>query len=338
MADPIITDEEKDALIDGVATGEVEIIANTGPAYADVIDFEIAARSRLVSNSFPRLQRLNRRVASKLEKLTEQMLGAETEIQSVGLESCQYGVFSELYPGLSLTVEFAAPPLEHSGLIALRPELVAHFVEAFYGGNADEPTQHSGEFMTRGEISVASLFAEKVLETLSDVWQPLMSVEHEALSTHPNTDIIEGFEASDPVISAAFEIEFLGQRQTFHMVWPKHMIAPLIPVFEGQKRERDAAQDARWEKLLRARLLDAAVNISSRLGKTRMTLGQVAALDVGDVIDLEDPRLLTMTINQTPVINGNFGVHDGKYAIETLAWPATNAYANGGASISMSMD
>ncbi|MEM7432339.1 MAG: FliM/FliN family flagellar motor switch protein [Pseudomonadota bacterium] len=338
MADPIITDEEKDALIDGVETGEVEILANTGPAYADVNNFEIAARSRLVSNSFPRLQRLNRRVASRLEKLTEQLLGAETEIHSIGLESCKYGEFSELYPGLSLTVEFAAPPLEHSGLLALSPELVAHIVEAFYGGDADEPTQHSQEFMTRGEIGVASLFAEKVLETLSDVWQPLMQVEHEALTTHPNTDLIEGFEASDVVISATFDIEFLGQKQPFHIVWPKHMIAPLIPVFEGQKRERDAAQDARWEKSLRTRLLDAVVNISSRLGKTRMTLGNVAALDVGDVIDIEDPRLLTMTINQTPILNGNFGVHDGKYAVETLAWPDSAARSASGASTTTTME
>ena len=51
MTDKVLTDEEKDALLEGVATGEVEVQSSTGPAYAEVQPFEIPARSRLESLS-----------------------------------------------------------------------------------------------------------------------------------------------------------------------------------------------------------------------------------------------------------------------------------------------
>lgn len=320
MSDPVLTDDEKDALLDGVAAGEVEVLKDKGAAYAAVEPFEISDRCRLESNSFPRLQRLNKRVGTRLGKLTEQIVSAETEIRAVGLESCPFGEVCEMYPGLSLTLEFIAKPLEGSGLVVLSPELVARFVEAFYGGAGNESTHQAGEFFTRGEIGVAALFCDRALESLADVWRPVMQTDHERVGSHQSIDIIDGFEVGDRVICAAFEIDFLKQKQIFHVVWPHTMVTPLLPVFEGQKRERDPAQDALWERSLRARLIDSEVSIASHVGYNRMTLGNVAELAPGDVIDLDNPHLSTVFVKQVPVLNGRFGVHEGKYAVEAGAW------------------
>jgi len=324
MTDKVLTDEEKAALLDGVATGEIEVQSNGGPVYAEVRPFEISARSRLTSNSFPRLQRLNQRVALRVSKLAEQLVSAETEITPNGVQMCPYAEFNERDSELSLLVEFSAKPLEGSGLIVMRADLVGHLVEAFYGGSENESTRQASEFFTRGEISVASLFGNHLMQTLADVWRPVMDTEHEEVTTHLNTDIIEGFDASDRVIWADFEISFLNQQQTFQVVWPVSMLAPVLPVFEGQKRERDPVQDALWERSLRARLSDSVVGISSRVGNSEMTLGAVAELAPGDVIDIDNPRISTLFVKQVPVLQGRFGVHDGKYAIEATNWLAPN--------------
>lgn len=320
MTDKVLTDDEKDALLDGVATGEIEVQSNSGPLYAEVKPFEIAERSRLVSNSFPRLQNLNRRVAGRVAKLTEQLVSAEVEIVPDGVETCSYGQFGESDPGMSLTVEFSAAPLEGSGLIVLGADLVGHLVEAFYGGDGNDAPRQISEFFTRGEVSVASLFGNNVLATLGEVWRPLMETEHKQVATHQSTDIIEGADTSDPVIAAMFDISFLKQRDTFRIVWPTSMLSPLLPVFEGQKRERDPVQDALWATSLRSRLTESIVGISSRVGKSEMTLGDVAKLEPGDIIDIDDPRLSTIFVKQVPVLAGRFGVHEGKYAIEATDW------------------
>lgn len=320
MTDKVLTDDEKDALLEGVATGEVEVQSNAGPLYAEVKPFEIAERSRLVSNSFPHLQRLNHRVALRCSKLIEQLVSAETEITPSGVESCAYGEFTERGSGLSLLVEFSAQPLEGKAFVALPADLVGHLVEAFYGGFENESTPQLSEFFTRGEISVAALFGNDVINTLAEVWRPVMATEHQRIATHLNTDIIEGLEASDRIICASFDISFLKMQQTFQVVWPMSMLVPLLPVFEGQKRERDPVQDALWERSLRSRLTESVVGISSRVGNAEMTLGQVAELAPGDVINIDNPNVSTIFVNQVPVIKGRFGVHDGKYAVETTDW------------------
>ncbi len=320
MTDKVLTDEEKDALLEGVATGEVEVQSSAGPTYADVQPFEIPARSRLVSNSFPRLQRLNARVANDISRVAEQLVGAETEVTALAIDTCQYGEFCERAAGLALNVEFSAEPLDGSGIIVLNADLVGQMVEAFYGGLDNESIHQVSDFFTPGEISVASLFGKALAETIAEVWKPVMATRHELVATHQNSDIIEGFDTSDRVVCADFEIKFLDHTQVFQIVWPVAMLAPLLPVFEGQKRERDPAQDALWERSLRSRLVDSVVDISSCVGKTRMPLGHVARLAPGDVIDIDNPRLSTVFVKKVPILAGHFGVHEGKYAIEATEW------------------
>ena len=172
MTDQVLTDDEKDALLDGVATGEVEVQSFDGPRYAEVRDFEVPARSRIATNSYPRLDKLNRRFASRASKLAEQMVNNETEINVGALETCSYGDYCDRNTEFSLVIEFKAKPLDGPALIYVSAELVRQLVESFYGGEGNEPADHPADTFTRGETSVAKLFCREMLNTLAEDWQP----------------------------------------------------------------------------------------------------------------------------------------------------------------------
>jgi flagellar motor switch protein FliM len=322
MSDQVLTDDEKQALLEGVASGEVEVQTFSGPRYAKVRDFVIPERSRLATNSFPRLQRLNWRFADRASRLVEQLVNADVEIVPGELGICSYGEYCDRNPAFSLVVEFAAPPLPNAGLIYIEAGLVRQLVEAFYGGEGNEPAGHAPDTFTPGESNVAALFCKDLLATLGAIWEPLIAVEHKQAAMHLSSDIIDGFETSDAVITADFAIEFSRYTHAFHLVWPKSMLAPLLPVFEGQKRERDAAQDAYWEQAIRARVVDSKVVVASLVGHGQLTLGAAAELKPGDVIDIGDAQKSTLCVKNVPVLEGTFGVHDGHYAVEAGTWLA----------------
>ena len=92
------------------------------------------------------------------------------------------------------------------------------------------------------------------------------------------------------------------------------------PQLGQQKRERDAAEDTRWQHSLRGRVIDAVVNVASHVGRTQMTLKDVAELAPGDVIMITNPQRGTVHAQRVPVLEGRFGVHDGRYAVETRRW------------------
>ncbi len=64
MTDQVLSDEEKDALLEGVEKGEVEVQSATGPTYATVQPYVVSPRNHIVTNSFPRLQSMNRKLGA----------------------------------------------------------------------------------------------------------------------------------------------------------------------------------------------------------------------------------------------------------------------------------
>ncbi len=320
MTDPVLTDDEKGALLEGISNGEVEVHSNKGPTYAEVTPFDIGPRSRISTNSYPRLQSLNRQFAVRMSKQVELLLNADATVTFVSIENCTYSHACEQSEGLSLVVEFSPKPLEGSALISLNATTVGNLVETFYGGQGNDPARQEAEFFTPGEVSVAALFGEAALEVIGDVWAPLAKLTPEVVGTHLSSGMIDGVDGGDAVISCEFQLEFGNRQQVFHVLWPVNTVASLLPVFEGQKRERDAAEDSRWERSLRSRVIDSVVKISSDVGKTCMTLGAVADLAPGDVINIDNPELSTVSARSVPILAGRFGIHEGHYAIETVKW------------------
>jgi flagellar motor switch protein FliM len=320
VADKILTDDEKDALLDGMASGEVEVQSNDGPRYAEVKPFEVGARSRIITNSYPRLQQLNSQLAGRLSRLTEQLINVETSIIAGAVDTCTFGAFCERAPGFSLIVEFSAKPLDGSALVYMESAVVGYVVESFYGGFGEESSRAETHPFTPGEKSVASLFVTDLLRTLSDVWEPLIKLEPDKVAVKDSSHIIDCVESGDTVISTAFTINLAGQDRAFYIVWPLSMVASLVPVFDGQKRDRDALEDARWKRALKSRIPESIVNISSRVGRARLTLREVAGLKPGQIISIDDPRDGVVFVDRVPVLKGRFGVHDGRYAIEATDW------------------
>jgi flagellar motor switch protein FliM len=318
--EPVLTDEEKGALLEGMSTGEVEVHSSNGPQYAEVRAFEIGPRSRIVSNSYPRLIGLNGQLASRLGKQVEQMLNAPTDISSKGVTNCTCNEFLEAQSGLSLVVEFTAEPLHGTALIHAGAPMIGHLVETFFGGDGNDSSHQADTFFTSGEINVARLFANALLSAMQDIWEPITRIEPQLKGAHQATDVIEGIDSGDSVIVCDFEITIAERREDFRIVWPLATLAPLVPVFEGQKRERDAAEDARWEKTLRAGVVDSVIDVSTTVGHTGMTLGEVAELSPGDVITIGNPQRGMLLASKVAVIEGRFGVHDGRYAIEASKW------------------
>lgn len=320
MTDPVLTDDEKGALLEGMSTGEVEVHSNKGPTYASVTDFDIGPRSRINTNSFPRLQSLNRQFAGRMSKQAELLLNADAIVTFQNVETCTYSEFCERSSTLSLVVEFLPKPLDGSALLNLDGATVENLVEIFYGGLGNESARHEPEFFTPGEISVAALFGEAVLTVLNEVWRPLAKIEAEIAGTHLSTGVIDNLDGGDSIICCDFELDVAEQKQAFHILWPVRTVSSLLPVFEGQKRDRDAVQDAHWERSLRSRVTDSMVRIASDVGHTRMTLGEIADLAPGDVIDISNPQKGTVSASNLPILSGRFGVHDGRYAIEASNW------------------
>jgi flagellar motor switch protein FliM len=320
MAEKILSDDEKNALLDGVTSGAIEVQSSDGPKYADVRHFEIPKRSQIRTNSFPRLQLINQQMAERLSKYTASQLHCEVKISAGDIF---HKAFSECCPAqnsLPAVTTFNAAPLDGQGLIIIEASGISRLVEGFFGGTGNEPATRSAASLTAGELSVCRLFSKGILVTVQETWESIIDLAPESVSIAVGTELVSALTETDPVIATNFDIAFADGNSLFTILWPVSMVASLLPVFDGQKRERDAAEDARWQRAIRSRLPEANVCLSGMIGHARLPLGNLAKLQPGDVIGIDSPRSATVFAQDVAVLRGQFGVHAGHNAIETESW------------------
>lgn len=320
MNDRIISDDEKNALLEGVESGDVEVHSSSGPRYATVEPFDIAPRNHIVSNSFPRLQKLNRGLADGFGKSASVFLSEKVDVLAGAVDVTTWGEFTARSESASVLFEFSASPLAGSAVVVIEADMVRQVVETFYGGvKTRSGRRNSGDF-TPGEMNVTALFCEEFLRALASGWRGLVQLKPQRVGVHKSTDIVEVLEHGAGILSCRFDAQFGEDRFHFCLVWPSEMLASLLPVLEGQKQKRDAAEDARWEQVIRSRLPEAKVGLFSCIGSAKLPLRRVVDLAPGEIIDLDEPRRGTVFAAHVPVLEGRFGVHDGRYAIEAGRW------------------
>lgn len=325
MTNKTLTDEEADALLGGVESGAVEVSSGEGTKYADVRPFEFGGHARIQSNSYPRLKVLNQQLANQVQNFCSSTLNCAVEITPQPVAVRTFSDHSGQMAPVSAVTAFKALPLEGHGLIILEAPAISQLVEAFFGGAQSEALRNTSGAFTPGELAVCRLFSDSLLAMMQKTWEPLIDMKLERDSTEVGTDLIDDIGATDLVIGNRFEMNFVGSNAAFSLLLPVNVIRPLIPVLDGQKRERDIAEDARWEKAIRRQLLDADIRLHGTVGTARLRLGELIGIRPGSVIDIANPRSATVLAGDVPVISGSFGVHSGHNAIETQTWLESSA-------------
>jgi flagellar motor switch protein FliM len=320
MSNQVLTQDETDALLDGVSSGAVEVHSGTGNRYADVKPFQFGPHARIQSNSYPRLRVLNQQLATHVEHFCSVTLNCRVGITALPAQVRSFSDHCGQMAPLSSVTSFLAKPLEGHALIILEASAVSQLVEAFFGGAQSEALSNSSGTFTPGEMSVCRLFSEALLELMQQTWEPLIAMKLKRDATEIGTDLVDDIGATDLVIGSRFEMNFVGSNAAFSILLPVNMFRPLIPVLDGQKRERDPAEDARWEQAIRTQVYDADITLAGSVGSVRMRLGDLVGLEPGSVINISNPRKATVLAGGVPVLSGKFGAHSGRNAIETLGW------------------
>jgi len=324
--DPVLTDDEKSALLEGVESGAVEVQAAGGSRYANVRPFVIGPRARLTSNSLPRLEKINEQVAGRLAAGCEALLQADVRVEATSLARQSFADFRELWPARSVGIAFTAAPLPGRALVVVDPVLIGPLVESFFGGGSPESTAHNEAAHSAGSLSTVQLFAGELLSAIGETMKPVREIAPQRAATHVGLDTIDGIADADAVVACEFEVELGGaepQRGSFSVVWPEAVLAPLRSALEGRPKDADAAAEARWAKAWRERLPEVVVSLSTRVGHARMTLGELVNLKPGDVIGIDTPRVARLLAGNIELLEGRFGVQAGRNAIETLGWITT---------------
>ena len=76
--------------------------------------------------------------------------------------------------------------------------------------------------------------------------------------------------------------------------------------------------DRRWVKLLSQEIQAAEVDVVAELAQSDATVEQLLALKVGDFIELERETIIQAKVDGVPILECEYGTHNGKYALKVV--------------------
>ena len=312
----ILTQDEIDALLHGVNSGDVETQTDAPVEDGVAKSYDFATQDRIVRGRMPTLEMINERFARHFRINLFNMLRRSAEI-SVG--PVQMLKFSEYVHSLFVPTSLnlvRVKPLRGTALFVIDPKLVFILVDNYFGGEGKYHAKIEGREFTPTEMRVIQMLLAVAFQDMKEAWAPVMPIDYDYINSEVNPQFANIVSPSEVVVVTTFHVELEGGGGDLHVTMPYSMVEPIREVLDAGVQSDRSDIDERWVHALREDMKDAEVGMSSILAEIDLSLQDVLSMKAGDVIQMDLPERVTVLVEDIPLFKGYYGVHEGANAVK----------------------
>jgi flagellar motor switch protein FliM len=311
----LLSQEEIDALLHGVGSGDIDTDHGADLADGEAQNYDFTSQDRIVRGRMPTLEMINDRFARLFRMSLFTMLRRQPEITVQPIQMVKFGdyVHSLQVPTNLNLVKIL--PLRGTALIVLDPKFVFATVDNFFGGSGRFAKIEGREF-TATEHRIIHMVLKHVFADLKEAWSHVARLDIEYLNSEINPLFANIVSPTEIIVVTCFRIELDGGGGDVHVTMPYAMIEPLRELLLSGVASDRVEHDERWGQALREEIEDAEVELSTVLGRGKITMQQLLALQPGDILPCDFTGRATILAEDVPVFRGTFGVSHGQQAVQ----------------------
>ena len=315
MAEDILSQEEVDALLRGVAT-EPDAPAEEAAPAGGIRPYDIGRQERIVRGRMPALELVNERFVRMLRTALSEFSHRSTEVTAGPVRVIKYGEFvRNLVVPTNLNL-VQVKPLRGTALMVLEPALVFQLVDQLFGGKGRQPARVEGREFTPTEMRIIRRVLDLAFDCYQRAWEPVCKLEFEYLRSEMNTQFATVATPVELVVVTTFGIDQGAGSADFHVCIPYAMLEPIRSVIHDAVGPDRGEADGRWLSMLTSHVYGTEIELTANLATAEVTLRQLLTLQPGDVIALELEPSITADIDGVPVMRCGYGVVNGRYALK----------------------
>ncbi|KKO71461.1 flagellar motor switch protein FliM [Kerstersia gyiorum] len=320
-----LSQDEVDALVAEVS-GDTSAQDAAEQADAGAVRaYDLGSPDRIVRRRMQTLELINERFGRNIRSALLQFMRRSADVSVSSLRIMKYIDFERNLPVPSNLNMVAMRPLRGSALFVFDPSLVFLVVDSLFGGSGRYHTRVEGREFTLTEQRVIQRLLRLTLDCYGKSWEPVYPIDFEYIRSEMHTKFASITDSNEAVVVSAFRIEFGTVGGTLHICLPYSMIEPIRDLLTRplQDASLDAA-DRRWTSLLAREVRQAEVTLAAQFGHIPLKLQDLLKLKIGDVLPLERPETVQASVNNVPVMECEYGRHNGSYALrvqQILAHP-----------------
>jgi flagellar motor switch protein FliM len=286
------------------------------PAEPRVQAFNFATESFRPTAALPALDRLSERMARRVRDVVEPFARLKPRVSPSPVAIRRFESWRTEKPEFTSLHHYRFRPLKGGLLLAIDPEFISWLVDAFYGGNGAVQPKKAAEF-TPTEERLLVRVVEALSTALSEVWSDVMPVSLQLTSRETNTAYATLVHGDDPVAISRYTVSTGAFPPTaIDVVYAVSSLRAVESELAAKMLDDGDLIGTEWRERLVAALGNVRVRARSVLARPTMKLPDLMRLAPGDIIPIDVPTLIPLTVEGRIVAQGTIGAVGPRAALK----------------------
>jgi flagellar motor switch protein FliM len=288
----VLDQSEVDALLAAVDGGQVatesnapHVFGSQGRAQIDVQLYDFKRPERVSKDQMRALEALHEGFGRNFGAALSGYLRTIIEVSVAHIEQLTYSEFIHSLPNPTCFNLLKAEQLDGQLCLEISPLIIYPIIDRLLGGsNADLFIPQRP--LTQIEQRLVQRITDRATQHLSEAWSNLTPVTFSVADFESNPQLVQIVPPNETVVVVGFELKMGNRAGTMSLCIPYNVIEPIMGVLAAQNwfsYQRKGGQDDHLKKLTR-NVSNAKVEMRAFLAQTSITLNELMALQVGDVI------------------------------------------------------
>lgn len=198
--------------------------------------------------------------------------------------------------------------------IVMDARLVYALVNVFFGGGT-RPIQIVGRDFTHTEQRVINLILKTIIEAIKTSWKELSDVDFTLIETEMNPTHLSAYSDTDVLMIRPFNVEFSGGGGEVQLLMPGNIVDSIF----RNRTSKFESGGITSKDVVRARAMNFVTDVTGELSGANLTIGEIFKMSKGDIIYVDSPEEVDVTINGSAKFKARMGEVNGRVGLKVLS-------------------
>ncbi|NLN59126.1 MAG: flagellar motor switch protein FliM [Deltaproteobacteria bacterium] len=314
----ILSQEEVDALLRGIAGGDIETEMEDIHDPSEVTLYDLTSQDRIIRGRMPTLEMTNEKFARMFRTTLSSLMRKVIGVNSMSVSMMKFGEFLKTLPVPTSLHLFRMEPLRGNAIFVMESKIIFTLVDILFGGTGKEFFKVEGREFTAIENSLIKKVVLSALVDLERAWKALIDVRVQYQRSEVNPQFAQIVPLTDVVVIVNFEIEVEYNTGIMSLCLPYAGLEPIRDKLQAGFQSEQMEIDRTWAERFKRTLTLSKIDLVVELGKTKIKSRDVVDLKKGDVVVLDkyasDP--LFLLVEGMPKFMCVPGISKGNQAVQ----------------------
>ncbi|MBL7998715.1 MAG: flagellar motor switch protein FliM [Candidatus Kapabacteria bacterium] len=317
-----LSQHEIDHLLGGLNLGVSQVPTSfTSRNAGDVSSYDFRRPNRISKNQVRTIHNVHDTFAEAFSYFLVSKLQTMATISVTSVDQLFYSEYILSVSNPSCLYVFDIEGTDGKGIFEISPQLALCLVERLLGGSAEQ--QRKPRSITPIEQAVMQSVADQAFSSLSTAWNSIAELQFKFNRFDSEADFVQIAPSSEIVMVVSFDVNIGLNTYLMNLCFPTFALEDVIARLNRQSVTSTGATAHNPERerenirVMKQQLSSQHLGVSSELGKATISLQDLIALKLGDVIKLDTKinQEIQIAIDGKRKLAGRPGTVDGKKAV-----------------------